>query len=92
MSFFGCISASFLMVFLKILTAWSPHMNNKRCKFGCDWPKIKGACSAVFHFGCISNFMGSIFLKIIPPIFHSCHINATSLVPIWQKLKALYLE
>lgn len=91
MGFFGCISASFPTISLKICTALSPHMNNKRWKFGCDWPKIKGACIAVCHFGCISNFMGRIFLKIIPPIFHSCHINATSSVRIGQKLKALYL-
>lgn len=90
--FFGCISAPFPMIFLKIRTARSPQMNNKRCKFGCDWSKIKGACSAVCYFGCISNFMGGIFLKIIPRILHSCHVNATSLVPMGQKLKSLYLE
>jgi len=36
--------------------------------------------------------MEGIFLKIIPRILHSYHINAISLVPIGQKLKALYLE
>ena len=92
LGFFGCISASFPMVFLKIRTAWSPRMNNKLCKFGCDWSKIKVAYSAVCHFGYISNFVGGIFLKTIPRILHSCHINATSLVPIGQKLKALYSE
>lgn len=73
MLFFGWIAASFRIIFLNIRTAWSPHMNNKRCKFGCDWSTIKGTCSTLYHFGCISNFMGGIFLKIIPRI--STHVK-----------------